>query len=405
MLCPTIAPADVEARIALATASRAACTASTRRCRAARRRARDGTMSLMVACDRRAVRQRQRACSTRSPAHGVPRSARALGDGARTKLVNNLLAAINLAGAAEALALAERLGLDPAPTLDVIEQSSGQSWIGTDRMRRALGRRPGAARAHDPAGQGLGAGAGNGAIGACRRDRSARRRPSRFAAACDEPALTAPTTPRSYAWLRASAGAPERQPQASRRCPAGWCRGCAGVRSLTLAAMLLRDLAHDRQAQARAVDLACPARGRRAGTPARARPRRCPARCPRPAAPPPGRTGRRSTRAVTVPPRRGVLQRVVDQVADQLAQQHRLARQAWRRCASARPGLRSRGRCPAPSPRHEVAHRLRRQRGQVDTAARACACSLVLGARHRQQLVDHVRGALAGRARSAAASA
>jgi 3-hydroxyisobutyrate dehydrogenase-like beta-hydroxyacid dehydrogenase len=33
-----------------------------------------------------------------------------VGDGARTKLVNNLLAGINLVGAAEALALAERLG-------------------------------------------------------------------------------------------------------------------------------------------------------------------------------------------------------------------------------------------------------------------------------------------------------
>src|SRR5437764_195528 len=60
------------------------------------------------------------------------------GDGARTKLVNNLLAAVNLAGAAEALALAERVGLDAARTLAVIERSSGQSWIGGDRMQRAL---------------------------------------------------------------------------------------------------------------------------------------------------------------------------------------------------------------------------------------------------------------------------
>jgi 3-hydroxyisobutyrate dehydrogenase len=60
------------------------------------------------------------------------------GDGARTKLVNNLLAAINLAGAAQALALAERVGLDPARTLRVIEQSSGQSWIGSDRLHRAI---------------------------------------------------------------------------------------------------------------------------------------------------------------------------------------------------------------------------------------------------------------------------
>ena len=61
-----------------------------------------------------------------------------VGDGARTKLVNNLLAGVNLAAAAEALALAERLGLDLSRTLEVIEQSSGQSWIGSDRMRRAI---------------------------------------------------------------------------------------------------------------------------------------------------------------------------------------------------------------------------------------------------------------------------
>jgi len=60
------------------------------------------------------------------------------GDGARTKLVNNLLAATNLVAAAEALALAERVGLDPARTLAVVERSSGQSWIGGDRMARAL---------------------------------------------------------------------------------------------------------------------------------------------------------------------------------------------------------------------------------------------------------------------------
>ena len=40
------------------------------------------------------------------------------------------------------MALAEALGLDPAATLAVIEQSSGQSWIGSDRMRRALAADP-----------------------------------------------------------------------------------------------------------------------------------------------------------------------------------------------------------------------------------------------------------------------
>jgi putative dehydrogenase len=68
----------------------------------------------------------------------VFRISQRVGDGARTKLVNNLLAGINLVGAAEVLALADRMGLNLNTTLDVIEQSSGQSWIGTDRMRRAI---------------------------------------------------------------------------------------------------------------------------------------------------------------------------------------------------------------------------------------------------------------------------
>jgi 3-hydroxyisobutyrate dehydrogenase-like beta-hydroxyacid dehydrogenase len=36
------------------------------------------------------------------------------------------------------MALSERMGLDLTTTLNVIEQSSGQSWIGNDRMRRAI---------------------------------------------------------------------------------------------------------------------------------------------------------------------------------------------------------------------------------------------------------------------------
>jgi 3-hydroxyisobutyrate dehydrogenase len=36
------------------------------------------------------------------------------------------------------MAMASALGLDLSTTLAVIEQSSGQSWIGSDRMRRAL---------------------------------------------------------------------------------------------------------------------------------------------------------------------------------------------------------------------------------------------------------------------------
>ena len=93
-------------------------------------------MSLMVACDAAVYAAQQALLGDLSTKvfHVGPRP----GDGARTKLVNNLLAGINLAGAAEVLALAQRLGLDLGRTLDVIEQSSGQSWIGSDRMRRAI---------------------------------------------------------------------------------------------------------------------------------------------------------------------------------------------------------------------------------------------------------------------------
>jgi 3-hydroxyisobutyrate dehydrogenase len=134
MLCPTIGPADVEACGAELAERGLACIDAPMSGGPAR--ARDGSMSLMVACDE-AVWARWQPLLAQL-AQRLFRVGIRLGDGARTKLVNNLLAAINLAGAAEALALAERLGLDAAATLAVIEQSSGQSWIGGDRLRRAL---------------------------------------------------------------------------------------------------------------------------------------------------------------------------------------------------------------------------------------------------------------------------
>lgn len=134
LLCPTIAPHEVEALAgALVRQGLAPVDAPMSGGPA---RARDGTMSLMVACADDVFLAQKPLLDALS--NKVFRVGARPGDGARTKLVNNLLAAINLAGAAEALALAERLGLDGARTLDVIEQSSGQSWVGSDRMRRAL---------------------------------------------------------------------------------------------------------------------------------------------------------------------------------------------------------------------------------------------------------------------------
>jgi putative dehydrogenase len=134
MLCPTMAPKDTEA--IAATLSRRGVATIDAPMSGGPARARDGSMSLMVACAEGVFEAHRPLIEALS--HKVFRIGERIGDGARTKLVNNLLAGINLVAAAEAMALAQRMGLDPETTLDVIGQSSGQSWIGNDRMRRAI---------------------------------------------------------------------------------------------------------------------------------------------------------------------------------------------------------------------------------------------------------------------------
>ncbi len=134
LLCPTIAPEDVEGIAAELARQGVDCIDAP--LSGGPVRARDGRMSLMVAAPASVLARQADLLSALSD--HVMRISERVGDGARTKLVNNLLAGINLVGAAEALAMAERMGLDAAITLDVIERSSGQSWIGSDRMRRAV---------------------------------------------------------------------------------------------------------------------------------------------------------------------------------------------------------------------------------------------------------------------------
>ena len=134
ILCPTILPQDVES-FAMRLAERGIHTVDAPMS-GGPARASSGTMSLLVACPQAVFAQQADLLNALSSK--VFNISEKPGDAARTKLVNNLLAGINLVGAAEALALAARLGLDVAKTLNVIEQSSGQSWIGSDRMRRAL---------------------------------------------------------------------------------------------------------------------------------------------------------------------------------------------------------------------------------------------------------------------------
>ncbi len=123
-------------------------------------RARDGTMSLMVACADAVFTRHEPVL--RDLSSRLVRLGQRIGDGARTKLVNNLLAAVNLAAAAEALALAERLGLDPRRTLQVFEQIE-RAKLDRQRPPAACARgRLRAACPHQLARQGHRAGAGDG---------------------------------------------------------------------------------------------------------------------------------------------------------------------------------------------------------------------------------------------------
>jgi putative dehydrogenase len=60
------------------------------------------------------------------------------GDAAKAKLVNNMLAGINLVAACEAFVLGLKLGLEPQQLFDLVQASSGGSWIFSDRMPRVL---------------------------------------------------------------------------------------------------------------------------------------------------------------------------------------------------------------------------------------------------------------------------
>jgi len=96
----------------------------------------DGTMTMMVAGDAAALARCEPVIA--AVAGRVFRVGNAPGDAAKFKIVNNLLAAVNLAAGAEALALAVRAGLDPRQVVDVVNASSGGSWMFADRMPRVL---------------------------------------------------------------------------------------------------------------------------------------------------------------------------------------------------------------------------------------------------------------------------
>lgn len=68
----------------------------------------------------------------------VYRLADSAGAGSKVKIINQLLAGVHIAAAAEAMALGLREGVDPAALYDVITHSAGNSWMFENRMAHVL---------------------------------------------------------------------------------------------------------------------------------------------------------------------------------------------------------------------------------------------------------------------------
>jgi 3-hydroxyisobutyrate dehydrogenase len=60
------------------------------------------------------------------------------GAGARVKMINQLLAGVHIAAAAEAMALGIKAGADPAVLYEVISNSAGASWMFQNRVPHIL---------------------------------------------------------------------------------------------------------------------------------------------------------------------------------------------------------------------------------------------------------------------------
>jgi 3-hydroxyisobutyrate dehydrogenase len=60
------------------------------------------------------------------------------GNGSKVKIINQLLAGVHIAAAAEAMALGLREGVEPAALFDVITHSAGNSWMFENRMAHVL---------------------------------------------------------------------------------------------------------------------------------------------------------------------------------------------------------------------------------------------------------------------------
>ena len=61
-----------------------------------------------------------------------------LGAGHAMKCLNNLVTALNFLAVSEGLVIGKRYGLDPAAMVDVLDRSTGMSWISQTHIRQRV---------------------------------------------------------------------------------------------------------------------------------------------------------------------------------------------------------------------------------------------------------------------------
>lgn len=64
------------------------------------------------------------------------------GKGTMVKAINQLLCGVHITAAAEALALAEKAGVDPALVLEIVQGTAAGSWMLSNRSPRMLQDKP-----------------------------------------------------------------------------------------------------------------------------------------------------------------------------------------------------------------------------------------------------------------------
>jgi len=99
-------------------------------------RARTGELTIFLSG---APTDTDRVAAVLAPLGSVKTVGATLGDGQAIKVVNQHLCAVHIVAAAEALALAGSLGLDPAQVLPLVESGAAASWMLSDRGPRMLG--------------------------------------------------------------------------------------------------------------------------------------------------------------------------------------------------------------------------------------------------------------------------